>query len=87
MSEECRIFALESTAVGSSALGRTHKYITDESICTYISLAAYKRRRLAMRQCILLYVLLLLFYPWVMPDTRMYESISSIFLYAYTCEP
>ena len=32
-----------------------------------------------MRQCILLYVLLLLFYPWVMPDTRMYESISSIF--------
>jgi len=40
-----------------------------------------------MRQCILLYVLLLLFYPWVMPDTRMYESISSIFLYAYTCEP
>ena len=34
-----------------------------------------------MRQCILQYVLLLLFYPWVMPDTRMYESISSIFLY------
>ena len=31
-----------------------------------------------MRQCILLYVLLLLFYPWVMPDTRMYESGSSI---------
>ena len=35
-----------------------------------------------MRQCILWYVLLLLFYSWVMPDTRMYESISSIFLYA-----
>ena len=33
-----------------------------------------------MRQCILQYVLLLLFYPWVMPDTRMYESLSSIFL-------
>jgi hypothetical protein len=32
-----------------------------------------------MRQCILWYVLLLLFYSWVMPDTRMYESISSIF--------
>ena len=32
-----------------------------------------------MRQCILQYVLLLLFYPWVMPDTRMYESLSSIF--------
>ena len=36
-----------------------------------------------MRQCILLYVLLLLFYPWVMPDTRMYESISSIFVISH----
>ena len=37
-----------------------------------------------MRQCILLYVLLLLFYPWVMPDTRMYESLSSIFCPAFS---
>lgn len=32
-----------------------------------------------MRQCILWYVLLLLFYSWVMPDTLHRESISSIF--------
>lgn len=76
----CRNFATDyQRIIGSHT--RTINIITDESICTYISLAAYKRKRLAMRQCILLYVLLLLFYPWVMPDTRMYESISSIFLY------
>ena len=32
-----------------------------------------------MRQCMLWYVLLLLFYSWVMPDTLHRESISSIF--------
>ena len=58
----------------------THIYYTDEPICTYISLAAYKLRiRLAMRQCILWYVLLLLLYSWVMPDTLHRKSISSIF--------
>ena len=49
---------------------RNNIYFTDEPIIYAISLAAYKQRiRLAMRQCILWYVLLLLFYSWVMPDT------------------
>ncbi len=37
-----------------------------------------------MRQCMLWYVLLLLFYSWVMPDTLHRESISSIFLCSLT---
>ncbi len=34
-----------------------------------------------MRQCILRYVLLLLYYSWVMPDTRFYIKHKQYFLY------